>query len=199
MMKRKMAVALAVFAIGVAPFSLLAQMAPPGPLEDDLCKWMIGDWEGTTEWTMGKANDEMEVDWDLERQFVGIHYKQKNAETDPAKLEAMAKAMGITKEQAQMPYKGQGFMTINPQTKEYIGFWFDSFRIFSQGKGTRAGNKITMTWTDVTGTAERTIEKAGEDKLVMTFKNMDPQGKVVAEGTTTLMRKMKKAKADKKS
>jgi hypothetical protein len=28
---------------------------------------------------------------------------------------------------------------------------------------------------------------------------MDPQGKVVAEGTTTMMRKVKKAKADKKS
>jgi hypothetical protein len=44
MMKRKLAVALAIFAIGVAPLSLLAQMAPPGPLDDDLYNWMIGEW-----------------------------------------------------------------------------------------------------------------------------------------------------------
>jgi hypothetical protein len=148
---------------------------------------------------MGKSNEEMEIDWDLGHQFIGIHYKSKIAETDPAKLEAMAKTMGMTKEQLQEPYKGQGFMTINAQTKEYLGFWFDNFRAYSQGKGTRTGNKITMTWTDATGTSERTIEKAGEDNLVMAFKNMDPQGKLVAEGTTKLMRKAKKAKADKKS
>lgn len=198
-MKRKMAVAFTVFAIGIAPLSLLAQMAPPGPLEDDLCKWMVGKWEGTTEGTMGKFNVEMEFDWDLEHQFVNMHYKSKIAESDAAKLEAMAKAMNMTKEQLQAPYKGQGFLTLAPQSKEYLGFWFDNFRNFSQGKGTRAGNKVTMLWTDAMGTSERTFEKAGEDKLVMTFKNMDPQGKVVAEGATTLMRKAKKAKADKKS
>ncbi len=47
MMKRKMAVVLAVFAIGVAPLSLLAQ-APPESLQDDLYNWMAGKWEGTT-------------------------------------------------------------------------------------------------------------------------------------------------------
>jgi hypothetical protein len=198
MMKRKMAVALAVFAIGVAPLSLMAQMAPPGPLEDDFCKWMIGKWEGTTESPMGKSNDEMEVDWDLDHQFVNMHYKSKVAETDPAKLEAMAKAMGMTKEQAQMPYKGQGFMTMNPQTKEFISYWFDSMRGMYQGKGKREGDKITTNWESPMGTEVRTIEKAGEDKMVMTFEGKDPQGNVI-KGTTTLMRKAKKAKADKKS
>ncbi len=198
MMKRKIAVALAVFAIGVAPLSLLAQMAPPGPLEDDLCKWMIGKWEGTTESSMGKSNDEMEVDWDLEHQFVNMHFSSKVAETDPAKLEAMAKAMGMTKEQVQMPYKGQGFMTMNPQTKEFISYWFDSMRGMYQGKGKREGDKITTNWESPMGTEVRTIEKAGEDKMVMTFEGKDPQGNVM-KGTTTLMRKAKKAKTDKKS
>jgi len=192
-MKRSMAVAFAILMLSTAP-SLLAQ-APPGPLDDDLLKWMIGEWEGTTEGTMGKSNEEMELDWDLEHQFVGIKYKSKIAETDPAKLEAMAKAMGATKEQLQMPYKGKGLMTMNPQTKEYISFWFDSYRTMSQGKGTRSGNVITTNWSDATGTSMRTIEKIGEDKMVMKFKNMDPQGKLMAEGTTTLMRKAKKGKS----
>jgi hypothetical protein len=198
MMKRKMAVALTVFAMGIAPLSLLAQMAPPGPLDDDLCKWMIGKWEGTTESSMGKSNDEMEVDWDLEHQFVNMHYKSKIAETDPAKLEAMAKAMGVTKEQVQMPYKGVGYMTMNPQTKEFISYWFDSMRGMYQGKGKREGDKITTNWESPMGTEVRAIEKAGEDKLVMTFEGKDPQGNVV-KGTTTMMRQVKKAKADKKS
>lgn len=198
MMKRKIAVALAVLAIGIAPLSLLAQMAPPGPLEDDLCKWMVGKWEGTTESSMGKANDEMEVDWDLGHQFVNMHYKSKIAETDPAKLEEMAKGMGMTKEQVQMPYKGVGYMTIDPQTKEYIGYWFGSMRDISVGKGTREGNKVTMTWDGPMGSEMRTFEKAGEDKLVMSFEGKDPQGNVV-KGTTTMMRKAKKEKADKKS
>ena len=197
-MKRKIAVALAVFAIGVTPLSLLAQMAPPGPLEDDLYNWMAGKWEGTTESFMGKANDEMEVDWDLEHQFLNIHYKNKIAETDPAKLEEMAKAMGMTKEQMQTPYKGVGYMTISPQTKEYICHWFGSMRDISVGKGTREGNKITMTFEGPQGSEMRTFEKAGEDKLVMSFGGKDPQGNVV-KGTTTMMRKAKKAKADKKS
>jgi hypothetical protein len=196
-MKRKVAVALAVFAVAVAPLSLLAQ-APPGPLEDDFCKWMIGKWEGATESSMGKFNDEMEVDFDLEHQFVNMHYKSKIAETDPAKLEAMAKAMKMTKEQAQMPYKGVGYMTMNPQTKEYIGYWFGSMRDISVGKGKREGNKIIMTWEGPMGSEMRTFEKAGEGKLVMNFEGKDPQGNVM-KGTTTLMRKAKKAKADKKS
>jgi hypothetical protein len=198
MMKRKMAVALAVFAIGVAPLSLLAQIAPPGPVEDDLCKWMIGEWEGSTEGTMGKSNDEMEFDWDLGHQFVNMHLKSKIAETDPAKLEEMAKAMGATKEQMQTPYKGVGYMTINPETKEYVGYWFGSMRDISVGKGTREGNKITMTWEGPQGNEMRTLEKAGENKLVMNFEIKDPKGNVM-KGTTTLMRKMKKMKADKKS
>jgi hypothetical protein len=39
---------------------------------------------------MGKFNVEMEFDWDLEHQFVNMHYKSKIAESDAAKLEAMA-------------------------------------------------------------------------------------------------------------
>ncbi len=146
---------------------------------------------------MGKANDEMEVDWDLGHQFLNIHYKSEIAETDPAKLEEMAKAMGMTKEQIQMPYKGVGYMTVNPQTKEYVGYWFGSFRDISVGKGTREGNKITMTWEGPMGSEMRTFEKAGEDKLVMNFEGKDPQGNPM-KGTTTLMRKAKKAKAEKK-
>ena len=192
MMKRTLAILLMSMAL-----PLFAQ-APPGPLQDDLCDWMVGKWEGTTESTMGKSNDEMEIDWDLEHQFIEMRFKSKIAETDPAKLEAMAKAMGATKEQVLMPYKGRGLMTMNPQTKEFVSYWFDSMRGMYQGKGKREGNVITTNWESPMGTEVRTIEKAGADKLVMTFKGKGPDGSEMT-GTTTLMRKAKKEKGDKKS
>lgn len=196
MMKRTMAMTgMAILMFAALP--LLAQ-APPGPLQDDFCDWMVGKWEGTTESTMGKSNDEMEVDWDLEHQFIEMRFKSKVAETDPAKLEAMAKAMGATKEQVLMPYKGRGMMTVNPQTKEFVSYWFDSMRGTYQGKGKREGDVITTNWESPTGTEVRTIEKAGADKMVMTFKGKDPQGNEVS-GTTTFMRKAKKEKGAKKS
>jgi hypothetical protein len=67
-----------------------------------------------------------------------------------------------------------------------------------QGQGKREGNVITTTWESPMGTEVRTIEKAGADKMLMTFKGKDPQGNEVT-GTTTLMRKVKKEKGDKKS
>jgi hypothetical protein len=190
-----MVLAVAVLLIGTS--SPWAQ-APPGPLQDDFCDWMVGKWEGTTESSMGKSNDEMEVDWDLEHQFIEMRYKSKVAETDPAKLEAMAKAMGATKEQVLKPYKGRGLMTMNPQTQEFVTHWFDSMRGIYLGKGKREGDVITTNFESPMGTEVRTIEKAGADKMVMTFKGKDPQGNEVT-GTTTFMRKVKKEKGEKKS
>jgi hypothetical protein len=188
-MKRMMSVVPAIFLIGMA-FPLLAQ-APPGPLQDDFYNWMVGKWEGTTESAMGKANDEMEIDWDLEHQFLDVRYKSRIAETDPAKLEAMAKAAGMTKEQLQASYKIKVMMTANPETKEYLGYLFDSYRAIATGKGTRDGNKLTMTWEGPMGKETRIIEKVSEDKLVMTF-GQDPQA---MKGSTSMTRKAKKEKA----
>jgi len=163
-------------------FPLFAQApAPLAPLQDDLYNWMVGEWEGSTESSMGKFADEMKVDWDLEHQFLDFRYKQKMGEGDKA-----------------MVYKGKGMMTVHPQTKECLGYWFGSFRDISTGKGTRTGNKITMTWEGGAGPETRTMEKVADDKMVMTFKGVGPDGKEMS-GTTTLMRKVKKEKGDKKS
>ncbi|MCG3119549.1 MAG: hypothetical protein ALAOOOJD_01979 [bacterium] len=177
-MKRAMAIAGAVMLMLVA-LPLFAQ-APPEPLQDDLGDWMVGKWEGTTEYTMGKSNDEMEVDWDLEHQFLDFHYKQKMGEGTTA-----------------MAYKGRGMMTVNPQTKEFIVYWFGSFRDIATGKGTRTGNKITLTLEGGAGPETRTIEKVSDDKMVMTFKGTGMDGKEMS-GTTTLLRKAKKEKTSKK-
>lgn len=178
-MKRTVMNLLAVVLMSLA-LPLLAQAPPPAALQEDLYDWMIGEWEGTTESSMGKTADEMKVDWDLEHQFVDVHYKQKSGEGTAA-----------------MVYKGRGMMTVNAQSKEYVGYWFGSFRDISTGKGTRTGNKITMAWEGGTGPETRTIEKVADDKMVMTFKGTGPDGKEM-NGTTTLTRKAKKEKSSKK-
>jgi len=179
-MKSNLAYVLTIFTLVIA-LPAAAQMAPPQPLQDDLYEWMAGEWEGTTESPMGKAADEMKVDWDLDHQFLNFHYKSKIGEGSTA-----------------MTYKGQGMMTVNPQTQEYVGYWFGSFRDISVGKGTRTGNKITMTWDGPTGSETRTMEKVAEDKWVMAFKGKGPDGSETT-GATTLTRKMKKEKGAKKS
>lgn len=178
MMKKSMAMTwMAILIFAALP--LFAQ-APPAALQDDLYDWMVGKWEGSTESAMGKSNDEMEVDWDLEHQFLDVHYKQKMGEGTAA-----------------MTYKGRGMLTVNPQTKEYVGHWFGSFRDISTGKGSRTGNKLTMTWEGGAGPETRTIEKVADDKMVMTYKGTGMDGKE-ASSTTTLLRKAKKDKTSKK-
>jgi len=177
-MKKSMTNFMALVLMGLT-LPLFAQ-APPPPLQEDLYNWMAGEWEGTTESTMGKAVDEMKVDWDLEHQFLDFHYKQKLDEGTAARV-----------------YKSRGMMTVHPQTKEYLSYWFGSFRDISTGKGTRAGNKITMTWEGGAGPQTRTIEKAADDKLVITFNGVGLDGKEMS-GTTTLRRKAKKEKAAQK-
>lgn len=176
-MKRNMLSFLTLVMMSLA-LPLFAQ--PPAALQEDLYDWMIGEWEGTTESSMGKSVDEMKVDWDLEHQFVDVHYKQKIGEGATA-----------------MAYKGRGMMTVDAQSKEYVGYWFGSFRDISTGKGSRTGNKLTMTWEGGNGPETRIIEKMGNDKMVMTFKGTGLDGKEMS-GTTTLIRKAKKEKGGKK-
>lgn len=162
------------------------------PLEDDLCKWMIGEWEGWSESTMGKAQETMKVEWGLDKQFVMTSLTSKVTEMKPEQMKAMAEAMKMSKEDMskmmERVYKGMGPMTINPMTGEWIAFWFDNWRGMYKGTGKREGNKIVMNWEGPMGKSVRTIEKAGEDKLVMTYKEEMPGG-VIVEGRTEMTRK----------
>jgi len=198
----------AILALIVSPLPTVAQeekkmtqeampMTPPKPLADDFHTWMVGEWEGWSTSPMGKSQDWQKIDWELDNQFVIVHYTAKPTETNPEGMKAMAEAMKMSKEDmdkmAKMAYKGMGPMTINPQTGEIVGYWFDNWRGAYKGTGKREGNKITMNWEGTMGTSERTIEKVSDDKMVMTYKEKDPSGKVM-EGRTELTRKKAAAK-----
>jgi hypothetical protein len=163
-------------------------MAPPQPLADDLFSWMIGDWEGSTTSPMGKSQDMQKIEWGLDKQFIMVHVTAKQTEVNQEAMKAYKMSKEDMDKMMAMPYKGMGPMTINPQTGEIVGYWFDNWRGSYKGTGKREGNKITIQWEGTMGTSERTIEKVSDDKMVQTFKEKDPSGNVV-EGRTESTRK----------
>jgi hypothetical protein len=171
-MKKTLAILLAVLAclsLVVEPLPLMAQeMAPPPQLNDALWESLTGDWEGWSESPMGKTEDKVEIEWGLQRQFLIVRVTTKTSEA---------------------AYKMTGYSTIDSKTGKIMGYWFDSFRNIYKSTETREGNKFTIKW-EGPQTFERTYEKAGNDKLVGTFKDVDPSGKVV-EGRTEMTRKIK--------
>jgi len=172
---------------------LLAQeMAPPKPLEDDLCAWMVGEWEGWSTSPMGKMKDWQKVEWGLDKQFLLVNYTGQTVEMTDEQKKTAKETWGMSNEDIEkmmkMAYKGMGPMTISPETGEFVGYWFDNWRGVYKGSGKREGNKVTMTWEGPMGTEVRTTEKVSNDKMVVTFKSTAPNG-TVSEGKSELTRK----------
>jgi hypothetical protein len=205
-MKRSILLLLAVLVISALP--LLAQekekpkeaapsMAPPTALTDDMCAWMIGEWEGWTDSPMGKSQEWDKYEWGLDSQFVIMTTTSKATEmTEEQKAKAM-ETYGMSKEDVekmmQMTYKGMGPLTINPATGEYMGYWFDNWRGVYKGTGNRDGDKVTMTWEGPMGKETRTTEKVGDDKMVISIESTDMKGNVT-KATTELTRKKVESK-----
>ena len=105
-------------------------MALPKPLADDLFTWMVGEWEGWSTSPMGKSQDWQKIEWSLDNQFVTTHYTAKHTEVNQEEMKKWSESMKMSKEDMDkmkdMVYKGMGPMTINPQTGEIVGYWFDN-------------------------------------------------------------------------
>lgn len=168
------------------------QMMPPGPIDNPLFTWMIGEWEGHTASPMGKTSDWQKIDWSLEKQFVSVEYTGEFTEMNEDVMKKMASQMNVSddemKTMMQKPYHGKGQFTINPANGEFLGFWIDNMRGMYEGTGTIEKNRMTTTWKGIQGTSKRTMEKVGEDKMVETFTQTDPMGNMM-EGKTEWTRK----------
>lgn len=161
-------------------------MTPPVSLKNDpWMKWMIGEWEGTTESPMGTSKDWMKLEFALDGQFVIAHYKSEATTVN----KEMAMQMGMTEEQMKAPYSGMGVFTLDPKTGEAVDYWFDNWRSISSGKGKRVDNVETTNWESAMGSEVRTLEKKGENDMVMTFKMTMAGSDQAMEGKTVLKRK----------
>jgi hypothetical protein len=165
------------------PQEATPSMAPPSALADDMCAWMIGEWEGWTTSPMGKAKEWDKFEWGLDNQFVMMHATSKTAEMNEEQKKKAMEAYGMSKEDVEkmmeMTYKGMGPITIDPSTGEYIGYWFDNWRGVHKGTGKREGNKVTMTWEGQMGKETRTTEKVSENTMVISIKSTAPNGNVM--------------------
>jgi hypothetical protein len=144
---------------------------PPQPLDDDFHKWMIGEWEGSTTSSMGKARIWLKIEWGVDRQFVILHE--------------------VSHFEPNIVYKGIGVFTKDPASGDFNGHWFDNLRGVYKGTGKWTGNKVMMAWESPMGTETRTTEKArkaSEDKMVMIFKTKSSTGQEV-DGRTEVTRK----------
>lgn len=156
------------------PYAVLGQEtpAPPKPLDDDMIKWMVGEWEGWSESPMGKTKEWMSCQIGLDGQFMLMS--------------------GKSEAQGQV-YKGMGCLTIDPKTGELVGLWIDNWRGMYKGKGKREGNKTIMEWVGTMGKSTRITEKINEDKFVETVKLPGPDGKMTTmKAEYTRVKKMKK-------
>lgn len=158
-------------------------MTPPEPLNNEWFNWLEGEWQGWSESPMGKSEDHMKVEMGLNDQFLIMKYTGKMAAMTPEQKQQWQEAMGATEEEvekmANTEFKGIGLLTIDSQSGEIVGHWFDSWRNMSKGHGRIEGNKEIMEWSGAMGTGTRTVEKVGEDKLVVTEKWNMPDGSVM--------------------
>lgn len=170
------------------------QMAAPQALDNAWYNWLVGEWTGWSESPMGKSDDWMQFDYALNNQFLMLKYKGKMAEMTDEQMKTWKTSMNLSDEDVQKVkdsvFKGIGMQTINPQTGEVTGYWFDSWRNISKGSGKIADNKETMTWQSAMGTGTRTVEKVGPDKFVVSEKWTMPDGNVM-ESKSEFTRKTK--------
>ena len=170
-MKTRVILLLTAFALPVLAQQKEAPPLAPAPLEDALWASLVGEWTGWSEDVRGRSEVKLEVEWELQKQFIKTKAESKNPN-------------GI--------YKIAGYATKDAQSGAISSVWFDSFRGVYRGSETRSGNAFTLK-LEGPSTIERTFELVGNDKLVGSYKIVRPSGEVI-EGKSELLRKVKAQK-----
>ncbi|NIR47653.1 DUF1579 domain-containing protein [candidate division KSB1 bacterium] len=148
----------------------MEEYAPPPPLDDKWCNFLIGEWEGTSEGPMGKSQERETIEMGLNGQFL------------------FRRAEG--KMENGMSYVGMGAMTIDPESGKYVGYWIDSHRGMYEGTGQAEDGKLTMSWEGDMGSYTQVIEKVGDDKIAGTWTYTPADGEPM-KGTYEMTRKKK--------
>ncbi len=171
-MKTRMLLLFIVAVFFSLPAIAQSQNAPPAPqaLEDALWQSLVGEWQGWSENAAGRSEVEMEIEWELHKQFLRTKVTVKNQSQE---------------------YKVVGYATKDPATGAMTSHWFDSFRGVYRGTETRSGNKFTLKM-EGPATVERTFELS-DNKLAGTYKVVQPDGQIV-EGKSEFIRKVKAPK-----
>ena len=107
---------------------------------------------------MGESRDQVIFEFNYGGQFLMMHYK---SERDNGTV-----------------MTGMGAITKTKGGK-LVGYWIDSWRTMSEGKGNREGNISTIEWLTSEGVYVRTTEKVGENTMKVTGLMKGADGKEI--------------------
>ena len=167
----------------------------PKPIDDDWGKWLVGEWEYSSESDAGKGKGWTKVELGLNGQFLIYKDEAEITEMTAENIQYLKETLHASDEELER-FQGSTFKelqihTIDPKTGEIIGYLFDSLRCIATGIGKRQGNKEIMEWKwsgSGQGTSIRVTEKVGDDKIIITDNLTMPDGNVI-EGKLEMTRK----------
>lgn len=156
-------------------------LQPPGPLDDEWSRWLVGEWETSAESDLGefknwvKGEGRMRAVLGLGEQFLIVKMDGAVSEISDEYLRYLRDAAQASEQDIEalrnLTFESLELRTLDPATGAVVGYLFDSWRCVAKGTGTREGNKEVMNWewsVGGRGTSVRTTERISEDKLTAT-------------------------------
>ncbi|OHB63063.1 MAG: hypothetical protein A2Y77_08095 [Planctomycetes bacterium RBG_13_62_9] len=165
------------------------ELAPPGPLDDEWCRSLVGAWEVFAESDLAdykgwvKGTGVMEAEMGLGGQFLVIRKEGRITEISDEYLRHLKEDLHSSEQDIEalrnMTFGDIELHSIDPRTGQVVAYLFDSWRCVAEGAGTREGDKETIQWKwslAGRGTSVRTTERVGNDKLAVVEKYSLPDG-----------------------
>jgi hypothetical protein len=156
-------------------------LEPPGPLDDEWSRGLVGEWEISAEsdlkefknWVKGKGR--MRAVLGLGEQFLIVKMDGVTSEISEEYSRYLRDTAHASEQDIEalrnLAFEHLELRTIDPTTGAVVGYLFDSWRCVAQGTGTRKGNTEVMEWewsVGGRGTSVRTTERISDDKLTAT-------------------------------
>jgi hypothetical protein len=164
-------------------------LVPPGELDDEWSRWLIGEWESAAEsdlpgfqcWVKGRGHVKAELG--VGGQFLVVTKQGEVAQVSDDYLQHLRRNMHAAEEEIEklrkMKFAQVDYRTIDPRTGAIVAYLFDSWRCVATGTGQCDGRKEIIEWkwsAGGQGTSIRTTERISQDKFTVTEKYTLPDG-----------------------
>jgi len=169
-------------------------LQPPGPLDDDWSRWLVGQWEVTAEsdlaqfksWVKGRGR--MNVELVLGGQFIVMTSAGQITELSDEYVQYLKKNLHASdediRELGNMHFGDLELRTIEPGTGRIVAYLFDSWRCVAKGTGKLEGNREIIEWewsVAGQGTSLRVTEKLSNDRFIVVERYTLPDGGIMQD------------------
>jgi hypothetical protein len=176
-------------------------LEPPGPLDDDWSRWIVGQWEVTAEsdlaqfksWVKGRGR--MNAEPVLGGQFVVVTSAGQITELSEEYVQYLKKNLHASEEDIRdlrnMHFGDLELRTIEPGTDRIIAYLFDSWRCVATGTGKIEGNREIVEWewsVAGKGTSVRITERLSNDKFIVVERYTLPDGTIMQDRAQMIRR-----------